>query len=1135
MKILFLFLSILLIIHPAITQSNVSSGSEKEIQLSKDSLEHLSPLEKAKMAFDSSKYDVAIENYQKALTEILPSKDENQKRGEIYLKLARCQLNLSIYEESIKSAERADNLFPKEADGFYPEQYQVLEILQTNHTNLGNFYKAIELNRLALKILKDHPVEKNALIPIDFNYFLCNTLNRTGNDSCIQYCEFVINEIQNGDYSTNSYLENANLVLAHYYTRNAQYEKAAEIYNFIIEFVNNNKPYNYLVTLADTYSNLGALYLTWGLYERGIQPVKKAIQIRDSIDLSTHYFQGNSYYNLGYIFHGIGNYSLSQKYFDQALEIYVKAVGNDHPMVARTFNMQGANFYRKGESSLAILHYEKTIELLKKKKLTQNFGYYYHNIGTAYYDLKEYPKAITYLKKAVEFDQIKPSPGPSLGKHYMALGSAYLSMEEFDSAFFYKDLSLKYLKGLVGEEHPLTMECNTSIAKYYKQTKALQKAKAIYDMVCPQLESYHGQQHPNVGYCYKNLGFIEYELKEKEEAQRSFEKSLQYFTQIDSSVKKSYNGQGAMSSFNGLGDLYSDWYAKEKKEDHLILADSFYQKGLEVFDFFGSKILETKSLSNLLDIHFYVFENAIKSKVALSTHFSEPSDLGEAFRISEKSKYFSLMKSVIESKARKFSDIEEAILEKEMELKERIAFVEKEQYKKEEEKNLNHDSIKTSKAALLFDLKKEQNSLIETLEKKYPAYYNLKYNPKAVVLEDLQKELKPSQMLVEYFVGDSSIFAFLLGKEVFKVKELKKPLLLEKHIQDFRKGLYDYWVANEKSDSLYARLNTLYAENAFWLFEFLIKPLGDLPQNLIIVPDGILGYIPFEALLLEKPRDPNAFKTHAYLGKKHNISYNFSATLWQEMKDKKATGKGVLAIAPNFEHQNDLLAEVNFYRRNNLGPLAHNFTESSNIINLVGGKVLSENEATVEKFLQSASDYSVIHLATHAKLDDENSDYAYLALAGVTDSTNTGKFFIRDLYNLNLPAEMVVLSACETGIGELQKGEGIISLARGFAYAGAKSIITSLWEVNDKSASEIMVDFYENLNNGVSKEVALNNARLSYLDRQVEHRNAHPFFWATFVAIGDMQPISFGGFPRWAVIAGLSLFCVILVFLKRRS
>lgn len=146
-------------------------------------------------------------------------------------------------------------------------------------------------------------------------------------------------------------------------------------------------------------------------------------------------------------------------------------------------------------------------------------------------------------------------------------------------------------------------------------------------------------------------------------------------------------------------------------------------------------------------------------------------------------------------------------------------------------------------------------------------------------------------------------------------------------------------------------------------------------------------------------------------------------------------------------------------------------------------------------------------------MNDKNSDLSYIAFTQHGDSTNQEELlYLRELYDLEIPADMVVLSACETGIGELQNGEGVISLARGFTYAGAKSIITSLWNVNDQKTADLMVDFYRNLKEGQQKDNALANAKRSYL-QQTSGNLAHPFYWAGFIPIGNMDSIELT--PTW--------------------
>jgi CHAT domain-containing protein len=173
----------------------------------------------------------------------------------------------------------------------------------------------------------------------------------------------------------------------------------------------------------------------------------------------------------------------------------------------------------------------------------------------------------------------------------------------------------------------------------------------------------------------------------------------------------------------------------------------------------------------------------------------------------------------------------------------------------------------------------------------------------------------------------------------------------------------------------------------------------------------------------------------------------------------------------------------------------------------MNGDIVAGRAATEEKFCSVADRYRIIHLSTHGKADNRVGDYAFIAFAEVPDSLENELLFVRELYNLSLNADLVVLSACETGTGKLQRGEGIISVARAFAYAGAKSIVTSLWEVNDQSTAELTRYFYRELRMGADKDEALRKARLRYI-REASVRQAHPFFWAAFQCVGDTRPFS---------------------------
>jgi CHAT domain-containing protein len=153
-----------------------------------------------------------------------------------------------------------------------------------------------------------------------------------------------------------------------------------------------------------------------------------------------------------------------------------------------------------------------------------------------------------------------------------------------------------------------------------------------------------------------------------------------------------------------------------------------------------------------------------------------------------------------------------------------------------------------------------------------------------------------------------------------------------------------------------------------------------------------------------------------------------------------------------------------------------------------------------------ANQYRVIHLATHSIVDDENPSFSRLIFSAGSDSTEDGHLHSYELYNLHLNADLVTLSACNTGFGKIQEGEGIMSLARGFAYAGCPNIVMSLWPASDKATAHLMEMFYQGLAAGLSKDAALRKAKLQYLN-EADALSANPYFWSSFVFMGEPSPL----------------------------
>jgi CHAT domain-containing protein len=536
--------------------------------------------------------------------------------------------------------------------------------------------------------------------------------------------------------------------------------------------------------------------------------------------------------------------------------------------------------------------------------------------------------------------------------------------------------------------------------------------------------------------------------------------------------------------------------AQTNPDNYLQPAFETAQLGITLMDSIRVDYSSDYDKINLVANAYSIFEKYIKSAYLLHQKTQNPSYIVAAYQAVEQSKALVLLEGLKGIEAE--TVLSEADRQSLFQLKAELIALEK---KRNDEKNQdlsNANYIKIQNQ--IFDANRQFDNLIKIFETRYPAYFKLKFDRQLTNIKQTQEMLTANQTLVNYFVGDSSIFVFLIKSNNHELIEIKKDFPLDNWVELLRGSL---------SADNYQNQADIYADMAFKLYEKLIKPIkAQLTEEITIIPDGILGYIPFEALLTKAPEKAFRFQTHGYLLREHAINYSFSATLLREMINKKHAinpNKNIITYAPFFNGNTSQLDSIytnDLTLRKDFAPLSNSGEEAYSIAKLMGGEAIIGKDATDSSFIKNAPSARMLLLATHGKANDKSSDYSYLAFSSQNDSLKNALFYVRDLYNLTLNADLVVLSACETGIGKLKRGEGIISLARAFAYAGAKSIVTSLWSVNDAKTKDLMLFFFKNLKKGKSKDAALREAKLTLM-KQKDHPNAHPFFWAGFIGMGD--------------------------------
>ncbi len=534
-----------------------------------------------------------------------------------------------------------------------------------------------------------------------------------------------------------------------------------------------------------------------------------------------------------------------------------------------------------------------------------------------------------------------------------------------------------------------------------------------------------------------------------------------------------------------LAVIHRDRYEKNKNEGDFTKAYRYHSKIIDILDFYKLEQLDPKSAIDLGAITADLVEEAL----TLAAENLEQAALYYPFL--EKAKSSALLAGIKSSNI--FRSIQEAnpYFKKLDSLKETIIRL---------ENNLMTEQIDSIKTAIneeiielnqeLYSTQRRINDLAFQDEKLGNIYDN-------VSLPELQSAIDNNTTVLSYFLADETtdVYIFKIDKSSIELLHTKRPAAFSADMEiltDFNSSFTEAseWIAANKRVSA-------------TLLPIELEKIG---AKVIIIPDGVLNTLPFDILIADTTFSPTtSLRSLPYLIKDKTISYSFSASLLLEMQQKNSQGKGLLTMAQR--HDTGL-------NQSSSTPLAHTTKEVDGIKN-TWGHVLHISSNNKKEFLQQAEAAQLVHFAGHAYVDDEDSESSYLAFSSGDDIDD--KLFLREVYNMRTTADMIVLSACQTGRGKIKQGEGAMSLTRAFAFAGAKSLVYSLWDVNDASTRKIMDRFYQELKSGAQKDVALRTSKLAYLESAIG-RTQHPAYWAGFVAMGDMSSIPGKSKLPWIVI-----------------
>ena len=843
--------------------------------------------------------------------------------------------------------------------------------------------------------------------------------------------------------------------------------------------------------LVDCYTKSAILKQMKGDDSIAISLFKKALKTAEknrSLSYSVRFFPlmycGSSFYTLY-------QFDSARYYYQQA-----EKITDEFPRLPereRLYNKIGTLYYEEGNFHQSLNYFTKALSLLDTTDAANNFLMvnYYNNIALTYKKLGRYQDALNTYQLLLPYHINQDGLMHNIATVYLDLDQPekalrYLHAVRTPGQQQYNNLALAHLQSNKPD----------SVAFYIQ--KAFRSRNSNFKTTVNGLSWYY-------------LGRLQETQEQYEQALKTYHRSIieldpDFFDSTLSKNPTQFNGLHSFSDlFNALtakARIQRTLYKKTKQvqlleqslqtwETALLLARTV-QQGYEADE---SRLFLNKNLQPASE------ESAA---TALLLYQAQPSKhtLEKIFQLAETSKAAVLQIKLQQSFAATLPGMPTALL----------------QQQKTQQILLGRLQVQyeiatdTAMQSVLQQRIRDQEILLSEVNQQLntdPKYAAARSASSALDIHALQRSLPANMAMLSYYLIYDHWLAFVLRKDSLFLDLIPA--------NDNRKQLLDVMREQLSSTALSAtQLNAPAASLHQWLVQPLMQYLQNI-QRLVIIPDHDLQYLPFEVLITP---------TGETLQEDFAISYNYSAVFFGTPEKQQGAVSKQLGLAP--------FGGNRAAYKGNFMPLPASAEE----ITTIKGDKLVDSMATKDAFTKKASAYSSIHLATHAAANDREPENSFIAFYPSGADTNY-KLYQPEIYNLDLQqTQLVILSACETGHGQFVHGEGMMSLARAFSYAGCKSVITSLWKADDASTAYITKRLHAYLQTGKPKDVALQQAKLDYLrDGSIPGRMKAPAYWAHLVLIGDSAPL-YSSSPSWWMAAAVAIvvaFALMILFRKKNT
>jgi len=855
--------------------------------------------------------------------------------------------------------------------------------------------------------------------------------------------------------------------------------------------------------LAPQPENLGRIHRLFaftysyvGRREEAFESIKMAIEY---FEADTSGYLCGSYTEIANLFTDYGDYNQALTYLSKAEKI----LDPKRPFLAFIIeNARACTFDRLGNYQEALAAYQKGMNFLIEDGIQYNRNDYaklYGEIGHIYLLMEDYENATIFLNKALELYLLNPPENLDfLVVVYIYLVELEIEQNNFSKAVKSTDKPFSVLDSLDNLDYNL-----------------------VHRLYRVRGTAYLGQNEFNKGMDDLQKAIKTLVPAFKPQNRENPILSLQY-TGDKIELRKTLNQKAI--AFNEQFEKTNDFSDLEIAYDTYLTLDTLITQTRQSFKAVGSKYFLQKTI-------IPIYDKAIQVALTLYEEKQERKYLETAHQFIARNKAIVLIEG-LEDKKLKFSNIPNQLIERENRLLRNYNGWEIDLYNAEKTENtVLIAEIKDN----LFRTKRDYDLLIQSFEKEYPNYFKSKYNyfPK-LSIDDIQSKIGGDRAVIEFFVGDTSLYVSVVTEDDFKIHQSPIPVNFADLCNDF--------IEMARGES-YENLEERFSKSSYELYQYLFKSaldgLSPTINRITIIPDDILMHISFDVLLTAPYHlQPDTWSEAPFFINKyaHHQVYANSLLFDTEAQDKigKAS-KGFLGLGLEYANyaSNKLSKDPGIQQRIS-GPLPFADDEVLGIQAIMGGDVVLNQKATKGFFIDNAPAYEILHLAMHGYSDEENHLNSALIFSE-SEEQKDNLLRVPDIFALDLSASLVYLSACQTNHATVKKGEGMSTISRAFAYAGCPSMVASLWNITDESSHKIAIDFYKNLQDGQSKDMALRNAKLTYLEN-TKMNGALPYLWAQTIVIGDPKPLvkKMNSTKIFLLGIGVMLSFLLFLFIRRK-